>query len=255
MIPQEASLLRIYLNANEYWHGKPLYQVVIKTARARHLAGASVFLVEMSYGAHHQVHDVASEYASFELPVVIEVVDAPERVEEFLRLELESTVSEGLITVAPVRVLRYPGTQKDGAHSPSESVGDMPSLRDQNPSTRGTTTMRIEGEAQRVTVYIGNSDTWHGRNLALTIVERCREMGMAGATASRGVMGFGGHSIIHRAHLFGLSEDVPERVEVVDRPEKIAELLPVLDEMVGGGLIVLEEVRVIRYLHDPKTKK
>ena len=112
--------------------------------------------------------------------------------------------------------------------------------------------MQIEGEAQRVTIYIGSSDTWHGQNLALAIVERCRTLGMAGATVTRGVMGFGPHLRLHRAHMLGLSEDLPERIEVVDRPERIAQLLPVLDEMVGGGLVLLEEVRVIRYLHDPK---
>jgi PII-like signaling protein len=112
--------------------------------------------------------------------------------------------------------------------------------------------MQIEGEAQRVTVYIGSSDTWHGQNLALAILERCRTLGMAGATVTRGVMGFGPHLRLHRAHMLGLSEDLPERIEVVDRPERIAQLLPVLDEMVGGGLVVLEEVRVIRYLNDPK---
>jgi PII-like signaling protein len=105
----------------------------------------------------------------------------------------------------------------------------------------------IDGEAQRITVYIGNSDTWHGRNLALAIVERCRTLGIAGATASLGVMGFGKNSRLHRAHLLGLSQDLPERVEIVDRPDRIAELLPVLEEMVGGGLIILEEVRAIRF--------
>jgi uncharacterized protein len=109
--------------------------------------------------------------------------------------------------------------------------------------------MPIEGEAQRVTVYIGSSDTWHGSNLALAIVERCRKLGFAGATASRGVMGFGKHSRLHRAHLLGLSEDLPERIEIVDSPERIAELLPVLDEMVDGGLIILEDVRAIHYRH------
>jgi PII-like signaling protein len=109
--------------------------------------------------------------------------------------------------------------------------------------------MEIEGEAQRLTVYIGSSDTWQGGNLAMAIVERCRKMGIAGATASLGVMGFGKHSRIHRAHLLGLSEDLPERIEIVDRPDRIAELLPILEEMVGGGLIVLESVRAIHYQH------
>jgi PII-like signaling protein len=80
-------------------------------------------------------------------------------------------------------------------------------------------------------------------------------MGMAGATVSRGLMGFGKHSVIHRAHLLGLSEDLPEKVEVVDRPEEIERLLPVLDEMIGGGLIVVEDVHVVRYLHGPKAAK
>ena len=114
--------------------------------------------------------------------------------------------------------------------------------------------MQIEGEAQRVTLYIGSSDTWKGRNLSAAIVERCRKMGMAGATASLGVLGFGKHSVIHRAHLFGLSEDLPEKIEIIDRPERIAQLLPVLEEMVEGGLIVLQDVRAIRYLNHPTTK-
>ncbi|MBX6312872.1 MAG: DUF190 domain-containing protein [Isosphaeraceae bacterium] len=112
--------------------------------------------------------------------------------------------------------------------------------------------MKIEGQAKRVTVYIGSSDTWDGRNLAVAIVERCREMGIAGATVCRGIMGFGKHSVIHRPHLLALSEDLPEKVEIVDRPEEIARLLPVLDGMIGGGLIVVEDVHVVRYLHEPK---
>ena len=114
--------------------------------------------------------------------------------------------------------------------------------------------MQIEGEGQRVTVYVGSSDTWHGANLAVAIVERCRSLGFAGATVSRGIMGFGKNSRIHRAHLLGLSEDLPEKVEIVDRPERIAELLPVLEEMVSGGLVVVEAVHVIRYQHHPEKQ-
>jgi PII-like signaling protein len=62
-------------------------------------------------------------------------------------------------------------------------------------------------------------------------------------------MGFGKHSRIHRAHLLGISSDLPERIEIVDRPDRIAQLLPVLEEMVGGGLVILEDVRAIRYRH------
>jgi uncharacterized protein len=110
--------------------------------------------------------------------------------------------------------------------------------------------MLIEGDAKRVTIYIGSKDTWHGRNLAEAIVERCRALELAGATMVRGIMGFGKNSRIHRAHLLGLSDDLPERIEIVDRPERIDAHLLALEEMVGAGLIVVEDVRVIRYRHD-----
>jgi uncharacterized protein len=115
--------------------------------------------------------------------------------------------------------------------------------------------MQIEGEAQRLTVYLGSTDCWQGKNLALEIVERCRALGLAGATVTRGLMGFGKTSRIHRAHFLGLSEDLPERVEIVDRAEKIAQLLPALEEILSGGLIVLEDVHVVHYAHDPKGGK
>jgi PII-like signaling protein len=109
--------------------------------------------------------------------------------------------------------------------------------------------MTLDGPAQRLTVYVGSRDVWQGRNLALAIVERCRALGLAGATATRGVLGFGKHSRIHRPGLLGLSSDLPEKVEVIDRADRIARLLPALEEMVGGGLIVVEAVRVVRYEH------
>ena len=67
-------------------------------------------------------------------------------------------------------------------------------------------------------------------------------------------MGFGKHSVIHKAHFLGLSDDLPEKIEVVDRPEEIERLLPLLDQMIGGGLIVVEDVHVVRYLHEPKPR-
>ena len=69
---------------------------------------------------------------------------------------------------------------------------------------------------------------------------------------TRGVMGFGKNSRIDRAHLLGLSDDLPERIEVVDSPERIAALLPILDEMLGGGLILIQDIHVLHYRHQEK---
>ena len=70
---------------------------------------------------------------------------------------------------------------------------------------------------------------------------------------TRGNMGFGKNSLIHRAHLLGLSDDMPERIEVIDRSERIREALPILDAMVGAGLIVVQDVQAIQYRHDAKA--
>jgi PII-like signaling protein len=254
MIPPRADLLRLYVNSSDRWRWKALYRAVVERARTMGLAGASVFRVELGYGAHGRLNDERSDYESADIPVVIEVVDAPEKVTGLLR-ELGSMVGEGLVTTRPVRVYRY--SHPEGApaasttRAPDEGGRERPADEPARPEGRGA--MQIEGKAQRVTVYVGSSDAWRGGNLAIAIVQRCRELGIAGATVTRGAMGFGKRSVIHRAHLLGLSEDLPERVEVVDRPERIALLLPALDEMVGGGLVVLEDVQVVRYLHEPKT--
>jgi PII-like signaling protein len=251
MIPGEASLLRLYSNAHEKWRGIPLYRAVVEAARRLALAGASVFPVELGYGAHRRIHDIASEYSSFEIPIVVEIVDAAERIRALLG-ELETMVGEGLVVVSRVHVHRYAhAVERDAVLRPGSPAGP-PSGSSRVSREEGTPPMKIEGDVKRVTVYIGSADTWHGRNLAVAIVEKCRAMGMAGATASRGVMGFGKHSVIHRAHFLGLSEDLPEKIEVVDRPEQIERLLPVLDEMIGGGLILVEDVHVLRYLHQPR---
>jgi PII-like signaling protein len=255
MIPTESRMLRIYLTASERWHGAPLYRAVVEQARALHLAGASVFPVELSYGAHRQVHDARSEYSSYDLPVVIEVVDAPEKV-TVLAAALDGMIGEGLLVSTRARVVRYAavaevddeeGEAGTPGHARRGGLDEVTGVRG-----GGDAAMRIEGEAQRVTVYVGSSDTRKGRNLAVAIVERCRALGMAGATVTRGIMGFGKQSVIHKAHVLGLSSDLPEKVEVVDRPEEIARLLPVLEPMVGGGLIVVEDVHVVRYMHEPK---
>jgi PII-like signaling protein len=247
-IPSEATLLRAYLNASDRIQGKAVYEVVVEAARAMGLAGASVFLVDFSYGAHRELRDAKSDYLSFHIPVVVELVDGPEWIQSLLDT-LGTIITEGLIVTRPVRSIRYSSREQTAEKGRSVQDGKAsPTPGD----TRSPTTMRIEGEAKRVTVYIGNSDTWRGRNLVAAIVEKCREIGIAGATATVGVMGFGKTSRIHRAHFLGLSEDLPERIEIVDRPERIELLLPVLEEMVQGGLIVIEDVQVIRYLHDPK---
>jgi PII-like signaling protein len=221
-IPLAATLLRVYLNASDRLHGKAIYQRVVETARAMHLAGASVFLVDFSYGAHRQLRDAKSDYLSFHIPVVVEVVESPENVTKLLH-EIDPLVVEGLVVCRPVRVVHYAENSTTEEQDPPTNTS---STGRSVPDSGSSSIMKIEGDAQRLSVYIGSSDTWRGRNLVTAIVEKCRELGIAGATATTGTMGFGKTSRIHRAHLLGLSEDMPERIEIIDRPERIAMLLP-----------------------------
>jgi uncharacterized protein len=107
--------------------------------------------------------------------------------------------------------------------------------------------MKMEGEGKLLRIFIGESDRWHGKPLYQAIVERVRKEGLAGATVVRGIEGFGADSRLHTARILRLSEDLPVVIEIVDSPAQIDRILPVLDEMVGEGMVTVERVEVIAY--------
>jgi len=106
---------------------------------------------------------------------------------------------------------------------------------------------KFEGERTLMRIHIGESDKWHSKPLYEAIVQMFRKKGFSGATVLRGVAGYGGSSVYHTDKLLRLSEDLPIVVEVIETQERIEQILPQLDEMVDGGLITLEKVRVILY--------
>ncbi len=113
--------------------------------------------------------------------------------------------------------------------------------------------MKISEDGQLLRIFIGESDRWHGKPLYEAIILKAREMGMAGATMLRGLMGFGAASRIHTAKILRLSQDMPIVIEIVDSADKIDLLLPIVDEMVQEGMVTVEKVRVIQYRHKPKA--
>jgi CBS domain-containing protein len=103
--------------------------------------------------------------------------------------------------------------------------------------------------AKRLTIYIGESDQWRGRALYIALLETLRAQGMAGATVTRGLAGFGAHSVVHTASILRLSLDLPLIIQVVDASEKMERALKVIAPMVGEGLMILEDVEVVKYTH------
>lgn len=106
---------------------------------------------------------------------------------------------------------------------------------------------KFEGERTLMRIHIGESDKWHGKPLHEAIVQLLRKENFSGVTVLRGVAGYGGSSVYHTDKLLRLSQDLPIVVEVIETQERIEQILPRLDEMVEGGLITLEKVRVILY--------
>jgi hypothetical protein len=108
---------------------------------------------------------------------------------------------------------------------------------------------KTESVAKMLRIYVGQDDEWEGKPLYESIVTRLRQMDIAGATVYKGVMGYGAQQRMHKSGFMGLSRDLPIMITVVDKEEKIRGVIPMLDEMVAEGMLVLSDVEVIKYSH------
>jgi uncharacterized protein len=106
MLPSEGKLLRIFVGEADHWRGRPLYEAIVLEARKRGLAGATVIKGFMGFGAHSRIHTAKLLELSQDLPIIIEIVDAPDRIEAFMP-DLEQMVGDGLITLERAEVLLY----------------------------------------------------------------------------------------------------------------------------------------------------
>jgi PII-like signaling protein len=112
--------------------------------------------------------------------------------------------------------------------------------------------MELPKDAVLLRIFIGEDDQYEGAPLYEKIVLKARAAGLAGATVLRGPLGYGKSSHLHTAKILRLSLDLPMLIEIVDRDEKIQGFLPVLDGMIGGGLVTLEKVQAIMYRGEKK---
>jgi uncharacterized protein len=106
----------------------------------------------------------------------------------------------------------------------------------------------VHGAALRLTVIVGESDVIHHRPLYAEIVHRARQAGLAGASVFRGIEGYGASRQIHTQRLLNLSEDLPVSVVIVDEPDQVERFLPVVEELVAEGLVMVDDVRVVRHV-------
>ena len=110
-LPREAELLRIFIGESDKWNGRPLYEVIVEEARKKNMAGATVLKGTLGFGADSRIHTAKILRLSEDLPLVVEIVDGPERIAEFLP-QLDTMIKEGLVTLEKVRVFAYRHSQK-----------------------------------------------------------------------------------------------------------------------------------------------
>lgn len=102
-------------------------------------------------------------------------------------------------------------------------------------------------EARKLVIYIGEADHHAGRPLYEVLLHRLQEKGIAGASAVRGLAGYGGHGVLHTTAILRLSDDLPIRIEAIDLPEKIEAVVPEILALVKEGLVEVESVRVYKF--------
>lgn len=250
----EQTLLRVYLrNTDKYGWWRQAADTLVSRARSHGLAGATV--LHGFFGLDVDGHLLEQKLISLAepRPVIIEFVDRPEVIGQFLSV-VEEVVQEGMATLERGHVLMYRTKGAAGAAqglavpSPVVALSTLPRLEE-------FSTMTLSENGQLLRIFIGESDVWEGEPLYRAIVMKVKELGMAGATVLHGVMGFGANSRVHTTKLLELSTDLPVVVEIVDTADKVELLMPFLDRAVEEGMITIESVKVLRYRHNPaKTR-
>jgi PII-like signaling protein len=223
-----AKKVTVWLNEDTRHGHEKLWLAVFDYLRHKRIAGASVTHTAMSFGDRQHVHR-ADAPETPEYSYRIEFIESSERVEEVLPT-LYDIVADGLVEVQDTTIVK--------------SVNkDRPAAEPEAPVERR------RQKAQLLRIFFGERDKWHGEPLYDAVVKRLRMMDIAGATVYRGIMGYGAKGETHRSRVFGISEDLPIMISVIDSPEKIAEAQPVVEKMLDDGLIVISDVDMVRVVH------
>jgi len=227
-----ARRLVVTVNESDRWHGRAVYNALLELFRHKGLAGATVSRGIAGFTGRGAIRTLDRLDLASDLPVRIEVVDAPEQIDRVLP-DVYEIVERGLVELQDTQVVKYAAEAEEG------------------PTERGDL-MRLVGKARLLQIHIGADDLWEGAPLHEAIVKRARQMDVAGATVYRGELGYGAAKRIHKHRAFALSKDDPMMVSVIDSAEKIDELLTAVDGMVTGGcLITVSDVTVVKYAHEP----
>jgi len=242
----EQVLLRVYLQNADRTPFAPTHERIVKAARHAKLAGATVLRGILGAG-YHAIHSTSHWSISEHVPVIVELVDTAENIARFIHGPLEEIMVGGLITLERAAVILYRDKPSNQANTLSlaQALKPLSTLPRINPGNH----MTITENGVLLRVFIGESDQHQHKPLYQAIVQKIRELGLAGATVLRGSEGFGANSVVHKAAILAMSSDLPIIIEIVDTEEKINLLLPWLESMVLEGMVTMEYVMIVLYRH------
>jgi PII-like signaling protein len=221
----------IYVSEDRQYHGNALYAAILDFLFYRGVAGATVIRGISGFGADHHLHTTRILRLTEDLPIKIEFIEEAEKVQALLP-KLFEMAGTGLIDVQDTEIIKPAGPSK-GQPRPSPEPP-----------------LKIEGKAKLMRIYVGAQDEWKDKPLHRALIESLRANDIAGVTIYEGIAGYGANRRMHKERAF--SKDRPIMLSVVDSEAKIRAYLPILDDMIGAGLVVLSDVDIIKYTHDYK---
>ncbi len=222
-----AKKVTIYINEDAQHHATALHDAIMTYLLNHGVSGATSTRAYAGFGSSHMLHTPKIEVLSQHLPLRIEFIETPEKVEEVLPT-LHEMVSDGLIEVQDTFVVK----------AVRKSPKPQPKLPHQ----------KKQGPAKLLRVFLGEADRWHGEPLYDAIVKKLRMLEIAGATVYRGILGYGAKGHEHRRSFFHPTRDLPVMISVIDEPRKIEEAAQAIEEMLDDGLIVISDVEMVRLL-------
>lgn len=245
----ENILLRIYLRTADRTPHAPTYERLLHAARAGGLGGATILKGILGYGTHGISRPrPLSLLAS--VPVIVEIVDTPDRIGVFVAGPIRRLGVHGMATLERAGTLMYRRRSQDQPDefqlaAPVRPLSTLPQIQ---PGVD----MTLHDDGILLRIFIGESDRIDRLPLYEAILHKARELGLAGATVLRGIEGFGANSIVHKSSLLDMSSDLPIIIEIVDRNDAIRRILPYLRQTVRDGMITMEYVAIIHYRHNPE---
>lgn len=226
-----ARKVSITVGEDQQYHGHVLYAAILDYLFYRGVSGASVIRGIAGFGADHKMHTTRILRLTENLPVRIEFIESQEKVEEVLP-KLNEMVGTGLLEIQETLIVKP-------SHASEKDAGES-----------RVPVAKREGVAKLMRIYIGENDKWRDKPLYEALVEALRANDIAGVTVYQGILGYGANRRIHQQTKLNLSHDRPIMLSIVETEEKLRAFVPVLDDMVKQGLVVLSDVDIIKYTND-----